>query len=59
MNGAVAEQAAPERSLLDELLSVTTAAERAAGVTLAADGAGTAALLQDLGAWLDWTQALA
>ncbi|GFH22749.1 hypothetical protein HaLaN_20261 [Haematococcus lacustris] len=105
--GAVAEQVAPGRSLLDELLSVTTAAEvrgsvqgqgarsgyleqlslalvlpdsvkgflpllspyspvvavcwlqRAAGVTLAADGAGTAALLQDLGAWLDWTQALA
>ncbi|KAL6759916.1 hypothetical protein V8C86DRAFT_2563811, partial [Haematococcus lacustris] len=57
--GAVAEQEAPERSLLDELLGVTTAAERAAGVTLAADGAGTAALLQDLGAWLDWTQALA
>ncbi|KAJ9516519.1 hypothetical protein QJQ45_011133 [Haematococcus lacustris] len=59
LTGAVAEQVAPERSLLDELLSVTTAAERAAGVTLAADGAGTAALLQDLGAWLDWTQALA
>ncbi|KAJ9516232.1 hypothetical protein QJQ45_001155 [Haematococcus lacustris] len=59
LTGAVAEQRAPERSLLDELLGVTTAAERAAGVTLAADGAGTAALLQDLGAWLDWTQALA